>query len=428
MEDVKIIKLNGGGTLIYEYSNRNKATSVLVGFSAGSGSDTQNGIAHFSEHMLFKGTNKRSKEQLEKDLREYCGNNFNAYTGNDFTVFAFNRVNVLLDNAFEIASDLLLNSNVTKKNVDNERGVILEEYNSYDDMNKYSIEEEHLNKIYDRKVSARKAIGDKEDLEKITPKCVIEFRKKFYTKENFVISVVGSESLGKIKKLIKKYFLSKFEVENGELKANHNFTILDESAYSLEKKETDNVLVSISLKCVGYNDEIRSPALNIIKSYLTGGVDGLLFKAVRDKGLAYSISTSVDKHLESGVFNIDFESSKDNVNKVIDEIGKVVNEIRKTGISSEEIEKTKMNFEYSINETDKPNLSQALSNLDKFISNKPFITADYVKKFMSVQKEVVDEYFADLFDVNNTIFVTIGGKVKQNDVYKLEEIKSKLLK
>ena len=428
MEDVKIIKLNGGGTLIYENSKRNKATSVLVGFSAGTGSDTQNGIAHFSEHMLFKGTNKRSKEQLEKDLREYCGNNFNAFTGQDFTVFAFNRVNTLLDNAFELASDLLLNSNVTKKNVDNERGVILEEYNSYVDVNKYSIEDEHTNKIFERKVGAKKSIGDKDDLEKITPKCIIEFRKKFYTKENFVISVVGSESLSKIKKLIKKHFLSKFEVANSEVKANHNFAMLNETAYSIEKKETDNVLVNISLKCVGYNDEIRSPALNIIKSYLTGGVDGVLFKAVRDKGLAYSITTSVDKRLESGVFNIEFESSKDNVNKVIDEIGKVVNEIRKTGISNAEIDKTKMNFEYSINETDKPNLSQALVNLDKFISHKPFITAEYVNKFMQTKKEVVDEYFADLFDVNNPIFVTIGGKVKQNDVYKLDEIKSKLLK
>lgn len=428
MEEVKVIKLNGGGTLLYENSKRNKATSVLIGFSVGAGSDTQNGIAHFSEHMLFKGTNKRSKEQLEKELREYCGNDVNAFTGQDFTAFVFNRVNVLLDDAFEIASDLLLNSNVTKKNVDSERGVILEEYNSYVDMAKYSIEEEFTNQIFERKVHIKTSLGDAQDLEKITPKSIIEFRNKFYTKENFVVSVVGSERLSKIKRLLNKYFLSKFEVEKSEIKPNHNFNILDESSYSIEKKETDNVLVNIALKCVGFNDEIRSPVLRFIKNYLVGGVDGVLFKAVRDKGLAYNISVNFEKFKESGVFVIDFESSKENVNKVIDEIAKVINDIRKKGIENEEIEKIKRNVEYSLSEMDKSNLDKAIENLNNYIANRPFMTEELLKKFTSTKKEVIDEYFADLFHINNPIFVTIGGKVKQSDVYKLDEIKSKLLK
>ncbi|MGN1227127.1 MAG: insulinase family protein, partial [Christensenellales bacterium] len=113
MDKVKVIKFNGGGTLLYQNSKKNKATSVLVGFCVGSDDNTQNGIAHFTEHMLFKGTNKRNKEKLEADLRDYCGNNFNAYTGAHYTVFAFNRVNTLLDNAFELASDILLNSNIS---------------------------------------------------------------------------------------------------------------------------------------------------------------------------------------------------------------------------------------------------------------------------------------------------------------------------
>lgn len=428
MDNIQIINFNGGGTLIYQNSTRNKATSVLLGFGVGTVSNTQNGIAHFTEHMLFKGTGKRSKEQLENDLRDYCGNSFNAFTGLDYTVFAFNRVNTLLDNAFELASDILLNSNINKRIVDNERSVILEEYNMSEDTAKYNIDVEHHNIIFNRKFDNRISIGNKEDLDKITAKSITEFKKKFYVRENFIISVVGSEKLSKIKKLVKKYFLNNLPNSEKPNKVEHNVKVVQESGYQILKKETDNVLVNISLKSVGYNDVVRSSVTKIINEYLSGGVDGKLFKAVRDKGLAYVIYTDREMFKENGTFNITFESTKENVNKVIDEIGKVINDIRKNGIEESEIQKTKNNFIYYMSEIDVTNFKKALSNLDKFIIGKPYIDKEYTNRLLGTTKEVVDEYFVDLFDTSTPIYVTIGGKVKQGEVYSFDEIKNKLLK
>ncbi|MBQ8749909.1 MAG: insulinase family protein [Clostridia bacterium] len=428
MDNIQIINFNGGGTLIYQNSTRNKATSVLVGFGVGTVSNTQNGIAHFTEHMLFKGTGKRSKEQLENDLRDYCGNSFNAFTGLDYTVFAFNRVNTLLDNAFELASDILLNSSINKRIVDNERSVILEEYNMSEDTAKYNIDVEHHNIIFNRNFDNRISIGNKEDLDKITAKSITEFKKKFYVRENFVISVVGSEKLSKIKKLVKKYFLNNLPISEKPNKVEHNVKVVQESGYQILKKETDNVLVNISLKSVGYNDVVRSSVTKIINEYLSGGVDGKLFKAVRDKGLAYVIYTDREMFKENGTFNITFESTKENVNKVIDEIGKVINDIRKNGIEESEIQKTKNNFIYYMSEIDVTNFKKALSNLDKFIIGKPYIDKEYTNRLLGTTKEVVDEYFVDLFDTSTPIYVTIGGKVKQGEVYSFDEIKNKLLK
>lgn len=428
MDKVQVIKFNDGGTLIYQKTNRNKATSVAVGFNVGFLNNTQNGIAHFCEHMLFKGTNKRSREQLEIDLRENCGNNFNAFTTTDFTIFTFNRVNSKLEDAFEVASDMLLNSNITKRYVDAEKDVIFEEFKSREDDCKYSISQETYNMILGLNETNRCTIGNKEDLDKITPKSVIEFRKKFYIKDNFVISVVGSESLAKIKKLVKKYFLKAFTKDDAQQKVINEKNVVDKSDYQIFKKETDAVLVSIAVKCVGFNDEVRSPALKIYQDYLSGGIDGKLFKAVRDKGLAYSVFASRSLLSKSGVFSFEFECSKDNVNKVIDEIGKVIADIRKSGIDIKEIKKIKENFIYNISESDVNNTSKALGNLRKHFDGNPFMDKAYINNMLNVSKEVVDEYFVDLFDKSAQVLVTIGGKIKQSEVYNLEQIKQKILK
>ena len=427
MNKVQIIKFNGGGTLIYQKSNRNKSTSVAVGFAVGTQNNTQNGIAHFCEHMLFKGTGKRTKDELEKDLREYCGNGFNAYTGQDQIVFVFNRVNSLLPKAMELASDILLNSNMTKKNIDNERGVILEEFNMNEDSCKYDIRNEHYSKILNRQFNNRIAIGNADDLKLITPKALIDFKKNCFTRENFIVSVVGSESLLTIKRLIKKYFLKSLPItENAPIE--HKISVVGETSYQIVKKETDNVMVDISFKSVGWNDEIRFPVLKFIKEYLTGGVDGVLFKNVRDKGLAYSIYTTTDVYDENGIFTISFESSKDNIKKVIDEIGKTIMDIKRNGIEEEEIQKTKNNFQYYMYEKDSTNFQKCISNVLKVVVNEPIDEDAYLKKILNTTKEVIDEYFVELFDMANEMYVTIGGKIKQGEIYTIDEIKNKILK
>ena len=161
---------------------------------------------------------------------------------------------------------------------------------------------------------------------------------------------------------------------------------------------------------------------------MTGGVDGVLFKNVRDKGLAYSIYTTTDVYDENGVFTISFESSKDNIKKVIDEIGKTIMDIKKNGIEEEEIQKTKNNFQYHMYEKDSTNFQKCISNVLKVVVNEPIDEDAYLKKILNTTKEVVDEYFVELFDMANEMYVTIGGKIKQGEIYTIDEIKNKILK
>jgi len=429
MAKTTVVNFKGGGTLVYEKSNRNKSTSVIAGFGVGSANNTQNGIAHFAEHMLFKGTNKRTKEELEKDLSEYCGTEFNAYTAQDYTFFVFNRANVLLENALEVASDVLTNLNVLKKNVDAERSVILEEYNIDMDASKHRINEEHYTKILNRNYGAQFSVGNSEDLNNITVKNIVEFRKKFYTRENFVICAVGSESLYNVKKYVKKYFLNNLPVNEGAKKIEHPYKIVGDSFYQIVKKEVDNVLVLISLEAVASSDVMRNPALSFIEEYLTGGLDGVLFKNVRDKGLAYSISTFKDVHKDCGLFSIFFESSKQNINKVIDEISKVIKDTIKNGVPSDVVEKIRKNFNYSFSELDHKNMSKAMKYGRLIVCGEELLDDEEKRKRCNnVTKEVIDEYFSELFSKNNKIFITLGGKIKQGEVYNFEEIKSKILK
>ena len=164
---IKVVQLNCGGTLIYEKTNFNQAISVRIGFSVGSAQNEINGTAHFIEHMYNHCTKKRDKETLVADIKKYFGTSYNAGTWRFATLITFTRVNSLLDQCFELASDMLINGDLDPKLMESERGVILEEYKRKLDLQKTSIGIDHENAMLEYIYSPQQTLGDEADLAKL---------------------------------------------------------------------------------------------------------------------------------------------------------------------------------------------------------------------------------------------------------------------
>ena len=422
---IKVVQLNCGGTLIYEKTNFNQASSVRIGFSVGSAQNEINGTAHFIEHMYNHCTKKRDKETLVADIKKYFGTSYNAGTWRFATLITFTRVNSLLDQCFELASDMLINGDLDPKLMESERGVILEEYKRKLDLQKTSIGIDHENAMLEYIYSPQQTLGDEADLAKITPEVINNFKSKYYNKQNFIVSVAGSESLGKVKKYVEKHFAAL--PSGGECAPSTLQNIVKPSNMQVLEKELDTPLVYISLKCVGLNNP-KHYTMGFLCEYLNGQ-NGKLFRLVRESGLAYSISASRCHFTESGSLDFSFKASKENVNKVIDKISIVVDDIMANGIPEDRIKQAKENFEYSFKESQTTNGREAVYNAVSYITKEPFTSQADIKAVLDMDKQTIDSYMRELFSKNTEVYVTIGGRgLIASDFYDLKTIKKMILK
>ena len=197
----KIIKLKNGGRLVYVRSKFNKSTAIEVGFCVGASKDKKKGVAHFLEHTLFKKTKIRTNKDINRDRNKIAF--LNASTGMDFLVLKFARTNKLIEKSFEFASDILTNSVVDDEYMQAEKGVICEELNMTLDNEKHDVFVYNYMQASSKARFASSIVGESEEnINSISFADLLNFKKKHFIGNNFVVSAVSSLSLSKIKKLV----------------------------------------------------------------------------------------------------------------------------------------------------------------------------------------------------------------------------------
>lgn len=288
--------------------------------------NNENGIAHFIEHMLFKGTDKRDNEQLNNEL-ENMGGEYNAYTDYNCTVININALKNELEKAIELTSDMLINSNFNEKEMAKEKDVILAEIRaSNDDVEDYSFKKAN-EAAYKKSLLKNDITGTQENVKKFTRGQIINFYEEYYIPNNCCIVVVSSLEHKDVYELINKYFNS---WEKSELKKNK---ILIES--NIDKKvitykeniEQCSVIYIFNF----YNmDKKRELALRILNHKFGESANSILFRELREKrGLAYDVYSELDTADFVKSLYIYTAVSTENVHKTIECITKCINKIKK---------------------------------------------------------------------------------------------------
>ena len=318
--------LNNKIKLIYKKTTSN-LTSISISIDAGACKEKNLlGVAHATEHMVYKGTKNRTEEEINKDLSKIFGFQ-NAMTNFPYVIYYGTMLNEDFEKGVEIFSDIIINPVFKGKGFEEEMKVILEELKEWDEeLDQYCEDKLFLNSFKERRIKYP-IIGRTKDLEKIQ----LEDIKKFY-KENYLpyktsIAVVSSLEFENVKKIVGKYFES---WDNSAYEEKCQEIIYDKENFGLykDKREGSNscrVQVIFPIDKLNYN-ELK--ALRIFNEYFGEGVNSILFDTLRTKnGLVYDILTKISYEKYIKLYKITYSTSKENLDKSLELINSCLERI-----------------------------------------------------------------------------------------------------
>ena len=287
--------------------------SVSVGFWLGVGgrheSKRQNGIFHFLEHMLFKGTTKRTAREITEAV-EGVGGYLNAFTAEEMTCYYARASAKHLPVVIDVLSDMLLRATFPAVEIERERGVIQEEIRMYEDQPSQLAQDVASALLWPGNALGRPLAGTAENIQRMRRRDLLSYRKKFYHSGNLCVTVAGKTDLAEVKELLRP-LLRQFPTG-----PRATFTGVSrrqsEARFKVIRKPIEQTQFVIGLRGVSRHDPRRS-AFRLMSVILGENMSSRLFQNVREKhGLAYSISSGANYYQETGSFfiNAGVENSK----------------------------------------------------------------------------------------------------------------------
>jgi len=300
----------------------------------------ENGLAHFLEHIFFKGTKKRKNARSISSELDAVGSVYNAFTSKDQTAYFAKVSKRYLDTAINVISDIFLNSTLKSKEITKERGAIIQEIDMYEDMPIRDIVDVFETLIFGAEHPlGRTTIGPKENIRKFSRKDFVEYLKRNYTPSNTVVCVAGSFSTPRVLAKIRREF---GRVKRAEQPALVPFTdTQNEPHIFIKQKKTDQTQLMLGVHGYPYlhKDEY---ALAVLSTILGSGMSSRLFIEVREKrGLAYSVRAWAEKFPDVGYFVVQAGIEHGEVQKVVETILTEFRKIKRDNVSASELEKAK---------------------------------------------------------------------------------------
>ena len=415
--DYTVHKLpNGQTVIVYEIKN-NPIVTIDTWIKTGSinETDTNNGVAHFLEHLFFKGTKKHPTGEFDKIL-ESKGAIINAATSKDFTHYYITIPSEYFDTAMELHSDMLLNPQIPRKELEQERKVVLEEIAKDGNTPSKKVYDNLNDMMYTNHPYKRKVIGTSDIIGTIRREEILDYFNKFYAPSNMVTLVVGdidtARAINKIqacfnqeyKKPVKKTFRAEHLLQNQKRKVEYSDT---QSGYMLIGFRGANI----------NSNEVF--ALDVLAEILGGNQSSKLYRNIKEqKGLAYSISASNGSYRDDGIFYINANLTPTNLEKLEKSIFNEISYIQKYGVTDEELERAKKTLVqdtyYSRESTSDiatelgyiTAVSGSTELYDNYIENIKKVTAQEVKaaaqKYLGVNRSAVSIVLPKSMEIKET--------------------------
>jgi predicted Zn-dependent peptidase len=271
---------------------------VMVGVGSRYETDKEAGLSHFIEHMFFKGTKKRKNTLAISSELDGVGGDYNAFTGKDFTAYYAKVDAKHFDTALDVISDIYLNSKIDPKEIEKEKGTILQEISMYEDLPMNKVYETFEGLLYKKNSLGREVIGSKKTVSSFQRKDFIDYMKRFYLANDTIVCVAGKINEKKSLEKISNYFSKSPKGKKPEIKKVTEDQKFPEM--TLEFKETDQTHLILGNRAYHENHEDRF-ILSLLSIILGGNMSSRMFIEVREKlGLTYYISTSVEVHEDCG--------------------------------------------------------------------------------------------------------------------------------
>ena len=333
--------LKNGLRIITVPMKDNQTVTVMTLVETGSNYETKdvNGISHFLEHMCFKGTTKRPTAAHINNELDSLGSQSNAFTGTEYTGYWAKAHHSKVNNLLDVVSDVYLNSTLPEKEIEKEKGVIIEELNMYQDLPQVKVGEIFGELLYGDQPAGRPIIGTRENIKKMTREDFVKYRQAHYVAKATTVVVAGKIQEKKIISQIEKLFsgISKGK-KSGKEKVKESQKAPQAKVFF---KETDQTHLVIGFRSFDRYDK-RNTELSILSVILGGGMSSRLFQKMREElGICYYVRSGKDSSTTHGSFNISAGVSNTRVSEAITGILDEVKKIVKEAVPKDELRKAK---------------------------------------------------------------------------------------
>jgi predicted Zn-dependent peptidase len=377
--------------------------SATVAIWAGVGSRyemrSRAGIAHFFEHITFKGSKKRPSAKAVSEAVDSFGGEFNAWTDKEMTSFFIKAPTKRLSDAVDILADMTLNPLIKPEDIEREKGVIKAEIDMYQDTPLRKIYDLFESQVFKGDELAMETIGSKETVDKVSREDFLTYMNNFYYPKNMLVTVAGGVNPKKVKSLIEKYFGS-FEKKGKEFKKPYGGK-QTKPRFILKYKKTDQAHLIVGYRGEKYGNKDRY-AEEVVQAILGGGMSSRMFTEVREKrGLAYAVKTFIFSYREAGSFltyaGVEPAKAEEAIKTILNEFHKLTS-IGEADISEKEFRKAKEylkgQFALSLEDTSEVN---SFYGFDEILGGKTRTPEEVMREIDKVKLEdiirVAKRYF-----------------------------------
>jgi predicted Zn-dependent peptidase len=331
-------KLSNGITVVLETMPYLRSAAFGVWVKVGSSNENleNNGISHIIEHMLFKGTKKRTAKQIADDMAR-IGGDINAFTSKECTSFYAITLDEHLPIAIEILGDMLNHSLFDEQSLKKEKGVIIEEIDMYDDSPEDLVHEMLQMKIWDKHPLGYQISGTKKAVKSVTRQEIIDFMSKNYVSGNMVISVAGNINEKEIMEVLEANFGI---IPKGKRQPDCSIPIYHPIIYRKEK-DVEQLHLNMAFESV-VADADEKYVLTILNSVFGGSINSRLFQAIRENlGLTYSIYSYGSAFKTAGLLHVYGAMNPIQIEPVIQNVFAIIEDLKQNGLLDDEMTMTK---------------------------------------------------------------------------------------
>lgn len=416
----KII-LSTGLRIVFE--DIKHVNSVTTGIWVGAGSINEtlenNGISHLIEHMMFKGTKKRSASDIAEEIDE-MGAQLNAFTSKECTCYYTKVASYDFEKSLDILSDMMFNSVFNEAELEKEKKVIFEEILMYNDSPEDYVHELLTKISFEGNSISYPILGDIKSVSHIDSNLIRKYIENNYTAENIVISIVGNINLDEVEKLCNKYFIDFKPKKSNNIKINNfNYTKNNEGSY----KNIEQFHFCIGINGFERNSEYYYPS-NILNNIIGGSMSSRLFQSIREKtGLVYSIYSFNESYKSAGLFGIYSALKEDSLKEVVSRIKIEMEDLKNGNLTKEEFNRSKsqMKGNYVLSLENTSNRMTVLGRRELFY-NETHNPEEILTKIEEVKFEDVVLISKKLFNKGGFNIAFTGNIEDNNDVINIFDL------
>jgi predicted Zn-dependent peptidase len=401
--------LPNGLTLITEEMDHIRSISIGIWIKTGSRDEDKewNGISHFVEHMVFKGTQHRSAEEIARQV-DSIGGNIDAFTAKECVSFSIKVLDEHLPIALDVLSDLVLNPVFDEQDITRERGVILEEIKMDEDNPDYLVHEIFTQNFWKGHSLGLPILGTRDTVKRFERAPVLDSYAKHFAPGNIIITAAGYLKHERFVELARKHFAHMKPVKNGFHSAPPT---ISSRIVLRNKKALEQVQICVGVPSYPITHARRHSSY-ILNTLLGGGMSSRLFQNIRERqGLAYAIYSDLSPYRDTGCLSVYAGTSKASATKVVECIVSEFSKLKKEAVSAEELRRSKDQLKGSLmlslesSTARMSNLARQEMYFDRFYS-----LDELIQKIEAVTAEELQELANNFFQTEN-IAVTILGNL-----------------